>query len=432
MTIPDDNPIGNSSDLMMMLPGLQSHFQLDPLDNHILHQTGDLPGLELLVNPNLMRRLRSTPPQVHTIETSGRTPPSGFGMPDSGDPDSIDPDSDCREDYTFRGFLLRTRRAAYARACEIYATVDGHFGGKFSSRLQNCRKHAWFVRHRETHHIRVMSSRCKLRWCPICRDVSRMIVTRAVDEWLKVQRYPKMITFTLLHSDNPLEQQISRLYDCFRQIRRRALFTRSVTGGVWFFQLKLNLRDNTWHPHIHCLVAGNFIAHNRLKSLWHKITGDSYVVDIRAVKDLDNASTEVARYATSPADITRMSIDQAIDVFYATKNRRICGSWGTAKAITLKPLPQDDQDDWCKVADFYYVNVQKEYDQTAKTFWQCYKTNTPYEGPQLQKDVDLYKEELNVLLSLEDMPQTVSEWHMRIQRNRSGPWSNFFKNQESG
>lgn len=401
-------------------------FQLDPVDQEVLEATGELPGLPLLVHPETLRRLAAPPPSVHTIETTGRNHPSTVESPLTHESDGIDPDSEPREDYTFRGYLLRTRRPEYARAVEVYAEVDGSIGGKFSSRLKECRRHAWFVQHKVNKTLRVMSSRCKLRWCPICRDVSRRIVTTAVDEWLQVQKYPKMITLTLLHSDDPLQLQIKRIYDCFRKLRRRAYFQRLVTGGVWFFQLKFNQQEQQWHPHIHCLVAGAFLPHARLKSLWHKITGDSYVVDIRPVKDLENASTEVARYATSPADLSAVDLEKAIDIYYATKGRRICGSWGSAKSVTMKPTVQDDRDEWIRVADFYFVNVQKEYNTTAKSFWFCYKTGKPYEGPQLQPDVDIYAEELNILLSLEDLPKNDREWHMRIQRNRSGPWTKHF------
>ncbi len=402
-------------------------FQLHPVDQEILESTGGLPDLPLLVNPQLLEDLRRPPPSVHTIETKRRNSTEGAERLNAGDIENCDRSSEPRSDYTFRGYLLKPRREAYSRAVEIYAEVDGTFGGKFSSRLKECRKHAWFVQHKATKKLRVMSSRCKLRWCPICRDVSRMITTNAVDEWLQIQKYPKMITVTLKHSDDPLQLQISRLYACFQKLKRRAYFQRLISGGVWFFQLKLNLKTQQWHPHIHCLVAGKFLPHARLKQLWHKITGDSNIVDIRPVKDLESASTEVARYATSPADITRMDLEQAVDVYYATKGRRICGSWGSAKKITMKPTPQDDRDEWFKVADFYFVNVQKEYDATVKAFWRCYKTDEPYNGPKLQHESDVFEDELNILLSLEDMPKTTSEWHMRIHRNRSGPWRRFFE-----
>ncbi|MBA7684717.1 hypothetical protein ES703_93124 [subsurface metagenome] len=404
-------------------------FKLDPIDKHILEQTGSLPGLDLLINPELLARIREAPPSVHTIETKDRTHAYRVKRIDPDESEQIEHDSDRREDYTFRGYLLRPRMDAYVRAVEIYSTIDHGFGGKFSSRLTNCRKHAWFVQHKVTKKLRVMSSRCKLRWCPICRDVSRMIVTTAVDEWLQIQKYPKMITLTLKHNDDPLQLQIKRLYDCFRKLRRRAYFQRLITGGVWFFQLKLNLQTEQWHPHIHCLVAGKFLPHTRLKSLWKEITSDSNIVDIRPVKDLENASTEVARYATSPADITRMSLEQSLEVYYATKGRRICGSWGSAKSITLKPTPQTDQDDWCKVADFYFINVQKQYSKTAMNFWKCYRKDQPYDGPRVQDERDVFEDELKILMSVEDMPETYQQFAQRVLRNRSGPWANFFKDQ---
>lgn len=402
-------------------------FKLHAIDQHVLEQTGDLPGLPLLVNPKILDRLRSRPPSVHTIETSDRNPTPSVGSIDLGGPnDDLDPIEE-RADYTFRGYLLKPRIAAYIKALEIYADEDGTFGGKLSSRLQNCRKYAWFVQNKVTKKLRVMSSRCKLRWCPICRDVSRMIVTRAVDKWLQIQKYPKMITLTLKHTDDPLQLQIKKLYDSFRKLRRRAYFQRLITGGVWFFQLKYNQRTEEWHPHIHCLVAGKYLPHSRLKQLWHEITGDSTIVHIQPIKDIENASTEVARYATSPADLTQVETDQALTIHYATKHRRICGSWGSARKVTLKPTPQDDHDEWIKVADFYFINVQKEFSKTALSFWKCYKRDLPYDGPRVQDDRDLYKEDLDILLSLEDMPKTAAEWHMRIQRNRDGPWSKFFK-----
>lgn len=257
-----------------------------------------------------------------------------------------------------------------------------------------------------------------------------MVVTTAVDKWLQVQKYPKMITLTLKHTDDPLQLQIKKLYDSFRKLRRRAYFQRLITGGVWFFQLKYYEGSEEWHPHIHCLVAGKFLPHARLKSLWHSITGDSYVVDIRPVKDIESASTEVARYATSPADIARMPIEQAIDVYYSTKGKRICGSWGTAKKVTLKPTPQDDGDMWVKVADFYFVNVQKEYSKIALQFWKCYKRGDPYDGPEIQKESEVYRAEADAMLAIDFKPESYVRFQQRLRRNATREWKTFFDEKE--
>ncbi|MCK4960683.1 MAG: protein rep, partial [Planctomycetes bacterium] len=376
------------------LAPLPNPVQLHPLDQEELELTGSLVNLPLLVNPAVLDRLRGPPPSVHTIETKGRKSTGAVERTCRRNTMTELPDPEDRQDFTYRGYLLRPRMESYRRAREVYAAVDGSFGGKFSSRLGACRKFAWFVQSSITNKLRVQSSRCKLRWCPICRDVSRMIVTTAVEEWLVLQKFPKMITLTLEHSDDSLERQVKRIYDSFRKLRRRAYFQRLITGGVWFFQLKFNQTTEQWHPHIHCLVAGAFLPHKRLRSLWHEITGDSFIVDIRPVKDLDGCSNEVARYATSPADIAAVNLDRALEIFYATKGRRICGSWGSAKSITLKPTPLEDTSEWTKVADFFFINVKKEFDPAVRTFWKCFKQGKPYEGPQLQKLTDVYREEL--------------------------------------
>jgi len=388
--------------------GPMTTIELHPIDKERLDLLGNIPDIPLFLDPTELERFSSCPSSVHTIETNQRN----------------------RTDCSYKAFTLKHRMPAYVRALEIYAKRDGSFTGTFTDRLKSCRKFAFFYQSNETGKLRVQSSRCKLRWCPICRDVSRMIVTSAVDGWLRRRKFPKMLTFTLKHSDDDLLVQINRIYKSFQKIRQRVFFKQNVTGGVWFFQLKQNPQTEQWHPHIHCLVDGKFINHNKLKELWLKITGDSFVVDVRPVKDLDNASTEVARYATSPADLTNMSLESAWDVFEATEGKRICGTWGNAKGMILRPTPQADSDEWSKVADFSWIAIRKEYDASAKIFWDCYCNRQPYNGPQLQPDITLYKEELDFLLEPDEISDQFRDFHRKRWRkqvfisNFLGPQSN--------
>jgi len=254
-----------------------------------------------------------------------------------------------------------------------------------------------------------------------------MIVTKATEEWLRCQRYPKMITFTIKHSDDPLNLQIKRIYDAFKKLKTRAFIKRRITGGIWFFQLKFNHTTEQWHPHIHCLVAGHFVPHHELMSLWKKITGDSKIVDIRPVKDLDGCANEVARYATSPADLTHVDLERALDVYHATKHRRICGSWGTARSVTLSPKPQEDDDTWFRVADFYYVNVKKQFDPNVRAFWKCYKQDKPWTGGALQPLKVLYSEEYDLIMSPASENMTYEQFRLRIMQDRNHNWKRFFE-----
>ena len=155
--------------------------KLHPVDQQTLELTGELPDLPLLVSPEILRSLRGAPSSVHTIETSFNSRTEPDDSPDGDNPDIPLDENGHRVEFTYRGYLLKPRIATYRRALEIYAAVDGSFAGKFSLRLQSCRKYAIFVQNKVTHKLRVQSSRCKLRWCPICRDVSRMIITSATE-----------------------------------------------------------------------------------------------------------------------------------------------------------------------------------------------------------------------------------------------------------
>ncbi len=376
---------------------------LHPVDREAFDLAGILPDLPLIINPAVAARLKAPPLSVHTLETTATERPR----------------------CSYRAILLQSRMPHYLRAVELYAKIDGGFNGKNSIRLRDCRKQAWFVKNKHSGKIRVASSRCKLRWCPICRDVSRQIVTHAVTEWLQAQAYPKMITFTMKHNNDPIDEQIQKLYDCFRKIRQRVYFKKHVTGGVWFFQIKQSSRTGEWHVHIHCLVAGSFLPHADLKKLWLKITGDSTIVDIRPVKDLDSAASEVARYATSPADLTTMDLDYAYAVYEATKSRRICGTWGTAKGMTLRPTPAEDRDDWERVADFFFVNLGRQHDPNLEAFWKCYQQDRPWEGPDLQDPRELFKEELSFLLEQDPDPP---DWrHLPLLKHETtGNWASGF------
>jgi len=126
-------------------PEIPNPVDLHPLDQEILELTHDLPHLPLLVNPEVLAKLRGPSSSVHTLETSDRNPHDGSERPYTRTLSTDLPDPDERQDMTYRGYLLKPRIDSYVRAREIYAHADGGFSGKFSSRLQQCRKFAWFV-----------------------------------------------------------------------------------------------------------------------------------------------------------------------------------------------------------------------------------------------------------------------------------------------
>ena len=120
--------------------------------------------------------------------------------------------------HSYREFLISGDRQAIAAARALYEQIDARDGKHRTIKFNTCRSFARFVRHKQTGEIRVASSRCKLRWCPLCRRSDRYIITQSVKSWLESGVKGKFLTLTLKHSKAPLSEQIDRLYKSFARM----------------------------------------------------------------------------------------------------------------------------------------------------------------------------------------------------------------------
>jgi len=313
-----------------------------------------------MTNTDLKSVLDSRPsagpsPQLDTQETTVHPGPAG----------------------SYRTFLISGCLPAVEFARRVYAATDDSGKGTALLAFDACRIDAWFVRHRETHEIRVASHRCNLRWCPLCIRTRRHVLTNSVMAWLKDLDRPKFLTFTLRHSPAPLSDQIDALYGFFREFRRRPWFKKLCRGGIWFFQITWNQERSEWHPHLHVLADSKYIRHQQLSAKWAETTHGSPVVDIRAVTSHKSAAQYVARYATAPAKLDSLEFDRACDLVRALKGRRIVGSWGTAKGVPLAPHKCKDADDWEPIGGFWAVWASKWFSMDAAAIWSSWVDHRP-------------------------------------------------------
>lgn len=238
---------------------------------------------------------------------------------------------------------------------KLYSQMDGEEGCKRTTLLDKCRRMAWFMREKSTGRVFVASSSCRLRWCPMCARSRASVIATEVKSWLKVITTPRFFTFTLKHSDDSLQDQIERLYDCFRKIRKLKQFKKRVHGGVWFFQVKLNTKKDQWHPHIHCVYDGKFFPKEELSKLWYKVTSDSYIVDVRIVNDKSKSAEYIARYSARPSNLMDYDPELQIEIYKAMHGKRLCGTWGTAKDVKLSPSKTIEFGLYEKVGSWFMV-----------------------------------------------------------------------------
>lgn len=291
--------------------------------------------------------------------------------------ETIETSLDIEEAPSYQEFRIRQDLDAWTAALNLYEWLSEEDGPPYRERLTSCRTFAWFARHEQTGHVRVVTTTCKLRWCPMCQSARKNWISSQVSDWLAGHRMAKFVTVTLKHSDCGLAEQISYLRKCFVKLRSSSFFRRKCRGGIWFLQVKRSKRSKQWHSHLHCLIDSEFMNKRTLSGLWEKITKDSMVTDIRMVVDDDKAANEVARYCAGSARLAEASPIDQVEIFYALHGKRICGTWGTGREIKLRPPKFETAEQWKHVGTWKEVRSAAATHASARLILAAWKNNTP-------------------------------------------------------
>lgn len=210
------------------------------------------------------------------------------------------------------------------------------------STFEYCGAHSYVLRNvDDPSSYRIAGSCCHDRFCvPCANERSRAIALNVID--FAKDRRLRFLTLTLKATDQTLSEQIDRLLSAFQALRRRKFWTSRCFGGVAFLELNWNDKIGKWHPHLHILIEGNYLPHQALKKLWYHLTGDSWIVDIRAIRDATVATRYVTKYASKPLNNTFLHIPERLDeAIQSLKGRKLCLTFGTWRGLSLSPTPCD-------------------------------------------------------------------------------------------
>lgn len=195
---------------------------------------------------------------------------------------------------------------------------------------------------------KLRASYCRDRVCQACGSARSAVIADTLARHCQ-DKHTRFVTLTLKHQPIPLADQIDRCYRAFSTLRRRTWWKSCVTGGAAFLEVKVG-RDSLWHVHLHMIVEGKFVDQRKLGSEWHAVTGDSYVVDVRAVGQDQKEVRYAAAYAGKPLDKTICDDPSRLDEFIvAIKGRRLALTFGTWRGLDLDGEPTDLADDWIPV-----------------------------------------------------------------------------------
>jgi hypothetical protein len=155
----------------------------------------------------------------------------------------------------------------------------------------------------------------------------------------------RFLTLTLRSHHQSLTELLDKLNACFTRLRTRPLWRKAVTGGVSFIEVKWNDELQRWNVHLHAIIQGTYMHQALLSKLWKRITGDSLIVDIRAVRDNAHVTRYVTKYASKPLSHTVvLDPDRLDEAIHALKGRRLATTLGDWRGVLL--TPKQDEESW--------------------------------------------------------------------------------------
>lgn len=189
--------------------------------------------------------------------------------------------------------------------------------------------------------IRLAPIRCHDRLCRPCQRLRGLAVATNLAA-LVSDRTARLVTLTLAADGKTLRDRLNRLYRSYRKLRSTTLWKERVDGAVALCELKRNLQTGNWHVHLHVLTVGKFVPKNDLAKAWQKLTGDSYVVDVRLIKTANDAAHYLTKYLEKATDTDTFRDPSSLTEIAATmRGRRSIIATGCFKNCHLSEREPD-------------------------------------------------------------------------------------------
>jgi Replication protein len=236
---------------------------------------------------------------------------------------------------TKRKKVLATLRAIYPD----WRTAD---------RVAQCGAEATIEYCKEEQRFRIKASYCKNRHCEPCQRAKGNLLAANLRKKLEdnPDKTYRFVTLTLKHTTAPLADQIKRLYDSWKKLRKERFWKNSQKGGCAILEVKWSPGETPWHPHLHIITEGGFFEKRELSAAWLDITKDSHIVDVKRLTQAKDAAFYVAKYVGKGCNSEVWdSHDHAQEWVTATKGVRTAATFGTWRGFKLlAKLP--DKSEW--------------------------------------------------------------------------------------
>ena len=180
---------------------------------------------------------------------------------------------------------------------------------------------------------------------------------------------PYLLTLTVKNGDDLEERQAHLSKSLRKLLTHRRHFNGGIPRAPWtelckaegaVYTLELTNKGKGWHPHCHMIVlATSQPSQTDLSAEWHKITGDSMVVDCRPILgDPVEGFMEVFKYAVKFSDLTLADNWHAAQIL---KGKRLLNSLGLFRGVDIPESMLDEPLDGLPYLDRFYRYLGDEY-----------------------------------------------------------------------
>lgn len=221
---------------------------------------------------------------------------------------------------------------------------------------------------------------CKFRLCPVCnwrRSLKMFAQVSEITNYLMMKKPSTRFIFLTLTVKNPTGTELSKtidllldkvqfIYNKSRQIKELKDFKNNLIGGLRALEITYNKKDDTYHPHLHLLLAvepeyfsRSYISQKKFTAIWQKILGVDYIpiVDVRKIHNATaNTVAEVSKYPVKSFELQQLPHDKAMEVLFylmnSSYNRRFVSFFGEFKKIrAMLQLDDVESGDLIKTSD---------------------------------------------------------------------------------
>lgn len=212
--------------------------------------------------------------------------------------------------------------------------------------LYNCADALIFANYQDGSSRLARANFCRNRICPMCqwrRSLKTFAQVSQVTEELLKRKPDTQFLFLTLTIKNVSADELTSALDMLnkgllyllasrnkRELKQLKEFkTKCLVGYIKAIEVTYNSKDNTFHPHIHCIIAvkkdyfnnnGLYISQSKWRMYWQKCLGVDYLplVNVKKIKITTRfeykAIAEISKYPCKPFLVLKLDFKIAIEV----------------------------------------------------------------------------------------------------------------------